>query len=100
LKRCSRFLARRQADRQAVNSLTLGEAYALASRLEEAYALAERALTHAREHHRPNNLGNAVGPLALALSQRERERRLLCLQHLLEHCIGFCHVPVHEEGER
>ena len=46
------------------------------------------------------NLGNTVGPLTLALSRREREGRLLCLQHLLDHRIGFCHVLVHEEGER
>ena len=46
------------------------------------------------------NLGNTVGPLTLALSRREREGRLLGLQHLLDHRIGFCHVPVHEEGER
>ena len=57
----------------------------------------------ARVHHlqhRPNNLGNTVGPLTLALSRREREQRLLCLQHLLDQRIGFRHLPVHEEGER
>ena len=40
------------------------------------------------------------GPLTLALSLRERERRRLRLQHLLDQPIGFCHMPVHEEGER
>ena len=41
-----------------------------------------------------------MGTLTLTLSRRERERRGLCLQHLLEQRIGFCHVPIHEEGER
>ena len=40
------------------------------------------------------------GSLTLALSRRERERRVLCLQQLLEQRIGFYHVPVDEEGER
>jgi hypothetical protein len=43
---------------------------------------------------------SAMGPLTLALSRREREQRLLCLQHLLDHRIGFYHVSVYEEGER
>ena len=50
--------------------------------------------------HRPNNIGNAVGSLTLALSLWEREWRLLFLQHLLDHRTGFCYVPVYEEGER
>ena len=41
-----------------------------------------------------------VGHLTLTRSRREREGRLLCLQHLLDYRIGFCHVPVHEEGKR
>jgi hypothetical protein len=57
----------------------------------------------ARVHHlrhRFNNLCKAVGPLTLALSRRERGQRLLGLQHLLDQRMGFCHVPVREEGER
>jgi hypothetical protein len=57
----------------------------------------------ARVHHlqhRPNNLGNTVGPLTLTLSRRERERRWLFLQGLLDQHISFCHMPVDEEGER
>ena len=50
--------------------------------------------------HRSNNLCKAVGPLTLALSRRERGQRLLGVQHLLDQRIGFCHVPVREEGER
>jgi hypothetical protein len=38
-------------------------------------------------------------PLALS-RRRERGQRLLGLQHLLDQRIGFCHVPVREEGER
>ncbi len=56
----------------------------------------------ARAHHLqycPSNLSSAVGPLTLTLSRRERERRLLFLQHPLDHRTGFCYVPVHEEGE-
>ncbi len=57
----------------------------------------------ARMHHlqyRPTISAMPWGPLTLALSRREREQRLLCLQHLLDQRIGFRHLPVHEEGER
>lgn len=69
---------------------------------DSALALVGNTRPIAQAHHlqhRPNNLGNTVGPLTLALSLWEREGRLLFLQHLLDQRIGFRHVPVHEEGE-
>jgi hypothetical protein len=71
---------------------------------QQALALAGELGTRpiARAHHlqyRPGNLSSAVGPLTLALSLQERERRLLFLQHPLDHRTGFCYMPVHQEGE-
>jgi tetratricopeptide (TPR) repeat protein len=45
---------------QALCSLPLGEAHLLADRLEEAHALAERALTLAREHQERGNQAYAM----------------------------------------
>jgi tetratricopeptide (TPR) repeat protein len=49
-----------RVDLQALCLLPLGEAHVLAGRLEEAHALAERALGHAREHQERGNEAYAL----------------------------------------
>jgi tetratricopeptide (TPR) repeat protein len=56
---------------QALCSLSLGEAHLLASRLEEAYALAERALALAREHQERGTQAYALRLLGDIAARRE-----------------------------
>src|SRR5262249_36236003 len=56
---------------QAPCGLSLGEAQLLAGRLEEAQALAESALTHAREHHERGNQAYALRLLGDIAARRE-----------------------------
>jgi tetratricopeptide (TPR) repeat protein len=56
---------------QALCCLSLGEAQVLAGRLEEAHALAERALAHAREHQERGNEAYALHLLGDITAQRE-----------------------------
>jgi tetratricopeptide (TPR) repeat protein len=53
-------MARALVDEQVLCSLALGEAQLLASHLEEAYTLAERALVLAREHQERGNEAYAL----------------------------------------
>ena len=53
-------MATGRIDVQALRSLSLGEAQVLADRLEEVYALAERTLSFAREHHARGNQAYAL----------------------------------------
>jgi tetratricopeptide (TPR) repeat protein len=56
---------------QALCHLSLGEAQVLAGCLEEAHALAERALAHAREHQERSNEAYALHLLGDIAAQRE-----------------------------
>ena len=56
---------------QALCTLPLGEAHLLAGRLEEAHALAERALALAREHQERGNQAYALHLLGDIAAQRE-----------------------------
>ena len=56
---------------QALCRLSLGEAHLLAGRLEEAQALAEQALTLAREHQERGNEAYALRLLGDIAAQRE-----------------------------
>jgi tetratricopeptide (TPR) repeat protein len=56
---------------QALCSLHLGEAQMLSGRLEEAHALAERALAHAREHQERGNQAYALRLLGEIAARRE-----------------------------
>jgi tetratricopeptide (TPR) repeat protein len=56
---------------QALCCLSLGEAQVLAGRLEEAHALAERALVHAREHQERGNEAYALHLLGDIAAQRD-----------------------------
>jgi tetratricopeptide (TPR) repeat protein len=56
---------------QALCHLSLGEALLLAGRLEEAQALAEQALTLAREHHERGNQAYALRLLGDIAARRE-----------------------------
>jgi predicted ATPase/class 3 adenylate cyclase len=60
-----------RGDLQARCHLSLGEAQMLASRLEEAQALAEQALTFAREHHERGNQAYALRLLGDIAARRE-----------------------------
>jgi tetratricopeptide (TPR) repeat protein len=94
-------MAMERAGSEAFCSLSLGEAQLLAGRLEEAHALAERALALAREHQERSNQAYALRLLgeiaahrtppdvdkaaahyrqALTLSQE------LCMRPLQAHC--------------
>ena len=54
-----------------LSSLTLEEAHALASPLEEVHTLAERALTHAREHQERGRQAYALRLLGDIAARRE-----------------------------
>jgi tetratricopeptide (TPR) repeat protein len=56
---------------QALCSLPLGEAQVLAGRLEEAHTLADRTLTHAREHQERGNEAYALRLLGEIAARRE-----------------------------
>ncbi len=56
---------------QALCSLPLGKAQLLASRLEEAHALAEGALAHARQHQEHGNQAYALRLLGDIAARRE-----------------------------
>jgi len=56
---------------QALCRLPLGEAHLVAGHLEEAHALAERALAHAREHQERGNQAYALHLLDEIAAQRE-----------------------------
>ena len=60
---------------QAACCLSLGEAQLLAGRLEEAHALAERALALAREHQERGNQAYALHLLGDIATQRDCPRR-------------------------
>jgi tetratricopeptide (TPR) repeat protein len=57
--------------RQALCHLSLGEAQVLAGRLEEAQALAEGVLAHAREHQERSNQAYALRLLGAIAARRE-----------------------------
>jgi class 3 adenylate cyclase/tetratricopeptide (TPR) repeat protein len=59
-KAMEQTIAQMEVDYQVLCSLSLGEAQMLASRLEEALALAEQALALAREHHERGNQAYAL----------------------------------------
>jgi tetratricopeptide (TPR) repeat protein len=63
--------AMERVDFQALCRLSLGEAQVLASRLEEAHALAERALAHAREHQERGNQAYALRLLGDIAARRD-----------------------------
>jgi tetratricopeptide (TPR) repeat protein len=60
-----------RVDYQAFCGLSLGEAQLLAGRLEEAHALAERALVHARAHQERGHEAYTLHLLGEIVAQRE-----------------------------
>jgi class 3 adenylate cyclase/tetratricopeptide (TPR) repeat protein len=64
-------IAMERVDVQALCRLSLGEAQALAGRLEEAHALAERALAHARAHQERGYQAYALRLLGDIAARRE-----------------------------
>ena len=64
-------IAKEVVDAQVLCSLSLGEAQVLAGRLEEAHALAERALALARAHQERGNEAYALRLLGGIAAQRE-----------------------------
>jgi tetratricopeptide (TPR) repeat protein len=66
---------------QALCSLPLGEAQVLASRLEEAHTLADRTLTHAREHQERGNEAYALRLLGDIAAHRELPESELAETH-------------------
>ena len=66
---------------QAFCSLSLGEAQVRAGRLEEAQALAERALALAREHQERGNEAYALRLLGEIAAQRDPPERELAAAH-------------------
>jgi tetratricopeptide (TPR) repeat protein len=68
-------IAMERVDLEASCGLSLGEAQLLAGRLEEAHALAERALAHAREHQERGNQAYALRLLGDIAARREPSER-------------------------
>src|SRR5207249_7838421 len=68
-------------DFQAHCHLSLGEAHMLASHLEEAHALAERALGHAREYQERGNQTYALHLLGEIAARREPPEIVLAETH-------------------
>jgi tetratricopeptide (TPR) repeat protein len=60
---------------QALCRLSLGEAYLLAGHLEEAYALVEHTLAHAREHQERGHEAYALRLLGDIAARREPQER-------------------------
>ena len=67
--------ATERVDFQALCRLSLGEAQLLAGRLEEAHALAERALALAREHQERGHQAYALRLLGDIAARREPPER-------------------------
>jgi tetratricopeptide (TPR) repeat protein len=63
--------ATERVDTQALCHISLGEVQVLAGRLEEAHALAERALAHAREHQERGNEAYALRLLGDIAAHRD-----------------------------
>jgi tetratricopeptide (TPR) repeat protein len=60
-----------RVDFQTLSSLSLGETQMLAGRLEEAHALAERALAHARAHQERGHQAYAMRLIGEIVARRE-----------------------------
>jgi tetratricopeptide (TPR) repeat protein len=73
--------ARETVAYQVLCRLSLGEAQMLAHRLEEAHALAERALTHAREHQEHGHQAYALRLLGEIAARRESPESALAEAH-------------------
>jgi hypothetical protein len=65
----------KRVDLQALCGLSLGEAQMLARRIEDAHALAERALAHARAHQEQGHQAYALRLLGEIAAQREPPER-------------------------
>jgi tetratricopeptide (TPR) repeat protein len=69
---------------QALCSLSLGEAHLLAGRLEEAHALAERALALTREHQERGHQAYALRLLGEVVVRRDPPESMLAEDHYRE----------------